>query len=68
MTSDPGKWAGRREGDGWVQSSEPAGPGGARPEWAREPSGYDLPYDETPYRFDVEASDFLDLAGKLGSS
>lgn len=27
---------------------------------------YDLPYDETPYQFDVEASDFLDLAGKLG--
>ena len=27
---------------------------------------YDLPYDETPYRFDVEARDFLDLADKLG--
>jgi hypothetical protein len=27
---------------------------------------YDLPFDETPYRFDVEARDFLDLAGKLG--
>lgn len=27
---------------------------------------YDLPYDETPYRFDLEARDFLDLAGKLG--
>ena len=27
---------------------------------------YDLPYDETPYRADVEASDFVDLAGKLG--
>lgn len=27
---------------------------------------YDLPYDETPYRFDVEASDFLALATKLG--
>lgn len=27
---------------------------------------YDLPYDETPYRFDIEARDFLDLAGKLG--
>jgi 2-haloacid dehalogenase len=27
---------------------------------------YDLPYDETPYRFDVEARDFLDMAGKLG--
>jgi len=27
---------------------------------------YDLPYDETPYQFDVEASDFLDLADKLG--
>jgi 2-haloacid dehalogenase len=27
---------------------------------------YDLPYDETPYRFDLEASDFVDLAEKLG--
>lgn len=27
---------------------------------------YDLPYDETPYQFDVEARDFLDLADKLG--
>jgi 2-haloacid dehalogenase len=27
---------------------------------------YDLPFDETPYRFDVEARDFIDLAGKLG--
>ena len=27
---------------------------------------YDLPYDETPYRFDVEARDFLDLADTLG--
>jgi len=27
---------------------------------------YDLPYDETPYRFDVEAKDFHDLATKLG--
>jgi 2-haloacid dehalogenase len=27
---------------------------------------YDLPFDETPYRFDVEASNFLDLATKLG--
>jgi 2-haloacid dehalogenase len=27
---------------------------------------YDLPYDETPYRFDIEAVDFLDLAGKSG--
>jgi len=27
---------------------------------------YDLPYDETPYRFDIEARDFLDLADKLG--
>lgn len=27
---------------------------------------YDLPYDETPYQFDIEARDFLDLAGKLG--
>lgn len=27
---------------------------------------YDLPYEETPYRFDVEARDFLDLAEKLG--
>ena len=26
---------------------------------------YDLPYDETPYRADVEARDFLDLAEKL---
>ena len=27
---------------------------------------YDLPFDETPYQFDIEASDFLDLADKLG--
>ena len=27
---------------------------------------YDLPYDETPYRFDIEACDFLDMAEKLG--
>lgn len=27
---------------------------------------YDLPYDETPYRFDIQARDFLDLADKLG--
>jgi 2-haloacid dehalogenase len=27
---------------------------------------YDLPYDETPYGFDVEASDFVDLANRLG--
>ncbi len=27
---------------------------------------YDLPYDESPYRADVEAVDFLDLAHKLG--
>jgi 2-haloacid dehalogenase len=27
---------------------------------------YDLPYDETPYRYDIEARDFLDLADKLG--
>jgi 2-haloacid dehalogenase len=27
---------------------------------------YDLPYDETPYRFDIEARDFLDMAEKLG--
>ncbi len=27
---------------------------------------YDLPYDETPYRADVEARDFLDLATQLG--
>jgi len=26
---------------------------------------YDLPYDETPYRFDVEARDLVDLAGTL---
>jgi 2-haloacid dehalogenase len=26
----------------------------------------DLPYDETPYRFDLEARDFLDLAAQLG--
>jgi 2-haloacid dehalogenase len=26
---------------------------------------YDLPFDESPYRFDVEARDFLDLADKL---
>jgi len=29
---------------------------------------YDLPYDETPYRADVEARDFLDLATRLGCS
>jgi 2-haloacid dehalogenase len=27
---------------------------------------YDLPYEETPYRFDVEARNFLDLADQLG--
>ena len=27
---------------------------------------YDLPYDESPYQFDVGAKDFLDLADKLG--
>jgi 2-haloacid dehalogenase len=27
---------------------------------------YDLPFEETPYRFDVEARDFLDLSDKLG--
>ncbi|HSH06059.1 MAG TPA: haloacid dehalogenase type II [Burkholderiales bacterium] len=27
---------------------------------------YDLPYDETPYRADLEARDFLDLATQLG--
>jgi 2-haloacid dehalogenase len=27
---------------------------------------YELPYDETPYRYDIEARDFLDLADKLG--
>jgi hypothetical protein len=27
---------------------------------------YDLPFDETPYRFDVEARDFLGLADRLG--
>jgi len=27
---------------------------------------YDLPYDETPYQYDVEARDFLALADKLG--
>jgi 2-haloacid dehalogenase len=27
---------------------------------------YDLPYDESPYRYDVGARDFLDLADKLG--
>jgi 2-haloacid dehalogenase len=27
---------------------------------------YGLPYDETPYRYDVEARDFLDLADRLG--
>jgi hypothetical protein len=25
-----------------------------------------LPYDESPYRYDIEARDFLDLADKLG--
>jgi 2-haloacid dehalogenase len=29
---------------------------------------YDLPYDETPYQYDILASDFLDLADKLGCS
>jgi 2-haloacid dehalogenase len=29
---------------------------------------YDLPYDETPYQFDVEARDFVDLADQLGCS
>jgi 2-haloacid dehalogenase len=29
---------------------------------------YDLPYEETPYQFDVEARDFLELADKLGCS
>lgn len=27
---------------------------------------YDLLYDETPYRFDIEARDFLEMAAKLG--
>jgi 2-haloacid dehalogenase len=27
---------------------------------------YDLPYDETPYRVDIEAPDFIDLAEQLG--
>jgi 2-haloacid dehalogenase len=27
---------------------------------------YDLPYDETPYRYDIEARDFLHLADQLG--
>ena len=27
---------------------------------------YDLPYDETPYQYDVAARDFLDFADKLG--
>jgi 2-haloacid dehalogenase len=27
---------------------------------------YDLPYDETPYRFDIETRDFLEMAAKLG--
>ena len=27
---------------------------------------YDLPYDETPYQFDIKARDFLHLADKLG--
>ena len=27
---------------------------------------YDLPYDESPYRYDIDARDFLDLADKLG--
>ena len=27
---------------------------------------YDLPYDETPYRFDIEARDLLDMARQLG--
>jgi 2-haloacid dehalogenase len=26
---------------------------------------YELPFDETPYRFDIESRDFLDLADKL---
>src|SRR5688572_15142099 len=28
---------------------------------------YDLPFDETPYQFDIQARDFLDLAAKLGT-
>jgi 2-haloacid dehalogenase len=27
---------------------------------------YDLPYDDSPYRYDLEARDFVDLANKLG--
>jgi 2-haloacid dehalogenase len=27
---------------------------------------YDLPYDETPYRCDIESPDFIDLAQRLG--
>jgi 2-haloacid dehalogenase len=27
---------------------------------------YDLPFDESPYQYDIEARDFLDLADKLG--
>ena len=27
---------------------------------------YDLPYDETPYRFDIEVADFVALAARLG--
>jgi 2-haloacid dehalogenase len=27
---------------------------------------YNLPYDESPYQFDIEARDFLELADKLG--
>ena len=29
---------------------------------------YDLPYDETPYQFDIESRDFLELADALGCS
>jgi hypothetical protein len=27
---------------------------------------YDLPYDETPYQFDIESRNFLELADALG--
>ena len=27
---------------------------------------YDLPYDETPFQFDIESRDFAGLADKLG--
>ncbi len=30
------------------------------------PNRYNLPCDETPYRFGIEARDFLDIAAKLG--